>query len=389
LIQLIFIMPNAQPVSIHNPIALLGGLSAHQFMTEYWQKKPLLIRQAMPQFNPLLERGTLFKLAQQEGVESRLIEQHEQGGWSLKHGPFKPKAMPKMSVPNWTLLVQGVDLHDWAVHRMLNQFRFVPDARVDDVMISWASQGGGVGPHFDSYDVFLLQAQGTRRWRIGQPKDLELQDNVPLKILKRFDPDQTFDLEPGDMLYLPPMWTHDGVALSDECMTYSVGFRVPKRNHLASELALRMTDAFEDEALYADAQQVAVSEPARVPPQLQHFARESLELLLKDHASMCCALGEVLTDPKPNVWFEEPASDWNGLDALVLDKRTRMMYDDERIYINGDGFLAEGADAQLMRALADARCLSTEQMGMASEDAKSLLTDWYSAGWLVLQATVL
>ena len=128
----------------------------------------------------------------------------------------------------WTVLIQGVDLHHDSVHALLQQFRFVPDARLDDLMISYATDGGGVGPHFDSYDVFLLQAQGQRKWRIGRQKKFELQEGVPLKILKEFKPEAEYVLNPGDMLYLPPGYAHDGVAVG-ECMTYSVGFKVPRK----------------------------------------------------------------------------------------------------------------------------------------------------------------
>jgi 50S ribosomal protein L16 3-hydroxylase len=144
-------------------------------------------------------------------VESRLIVQQAKG-WRMKQGPFAPRSLPPLSQKAWTLLVQGVDLHDAGAHALLQQFRFVPDARLDDLMISFATPGGGVGPHFDSYDVFLLQASGRRRWKIGRQKDLTLQEGVPLKILQNFEPEQEFVLEAGDMLYLPPRYAHDGVA---------------------------------------------------------------------------------------------------------------------------------------------------------------------------------
>ena len=219
------------------PLALLGGLTPAQFMRQYWQKKPLLVRQAIPGFKALLPRADLFALASQEGVESRLVQQTE-GAWKFQHGPFTRRALPPLQRPHWTLLVQGVDLHNDSVHALMQQFRFVPDARLDDVMISYASDGGGVGPHFDSYDVFLLQAHGQRRWRIGRQKDLSLRDDVPMKILSHFEPEEDWVLEPGDLLYLPPRWAHDGVAV-DACMTYSVGFRAPARRGLRAPCCIR------------------------------------------------------------------------------------------------------------------------------------------------------
>ncbi len=382
------------PSAVDTPLTLLGGLTAQQFMKKHWQKKPLLVRGAIPGFKPLLTRPQLFDLSAREEVESRLIVQTQAQAtgkskkkaagpaWTLGHGPFKKGAFPPIDQPGWTLLVQGVDLHDDALHQLLNRFRFVPDARLDDLMISWASEGGGVGPHFDSYDVFLLQASGKRHWRIGRQKDLSLQPDVPLKILTNFEPEEEHVLEAGDMLYLPPRWAHDGIAVGEGCMTYSMGFRVPQRASLASELVLRMTDAFEDATLYKDSSQPATDTPALIPDTLQAFAQDALQRLLSDRESLACALGEVMTDPKPKVWFDEPEADWSG-GPLRLDRRTRMMYDTQHIYINGDSFRAAGADARLMRRLADRRVLGAADLVRASADAREWLTDWHSAGWVV------
>ena len=173
------------------PLTLLGGLTPAQFMKTYWQKKPLLIRQAIPDFKSPISVAALKKMSKQDEVESRLI-QREKNQWQMDCGPFS--RLPKASIPDWTLLVQSVDIHDDAACALMNQFRFVPDARLDDLMISLATVGGGVGPHFDSYDVFLLQAHGRRRWRFGQQKDLSLVDGLPLKILSDFAPEQEFIL---------------------------------------------------------------------------------------------------------------------------------------------------------------------------------------------------
>ncbi len=233
-------------MEINQPLPLLGGLSAAQFMRRYWQKKPLLVRQAIPAMVPPIERGALFALAEQEEVESRLIR-HGKAGWTLKHGPLPRRALPPLKQPGWTMLVQGVDLHHEGVHELLRQFRFLPDARLDDLMISYASDTGGVGAHFDSYDVFLLQAQGRRRWSIGKQSDLRLQPGVPLKILENFEPEQTFVLEPGDMLYLPPRYAHDGVAVGDDCMTCSIGLRSSALGELGADLLARMAQAYSED----------------------------------------------------------------------------------------------------------------------------------------------
>lgn len=362
------------------PRTMLGGLSPAQFMRRYWQKKPLLIRNAFPGFTPFVNRQALFAMAADEVVESRMIV-HKASGWTLRHGPFARTVFPPLKQPRWTLLVQGVDLHLDAGRALLERFRFVPDARLDDLMISWASDGGGVGPHFDSYDVFLLQASGQRHWRIGRQKDLSLEPDVPLKILSNFEPEEEHLLNLGDMLYLPPRWAHDGVAVGDDCMTYSIGFRVPQRGGLAGELLQRMADDFDDTTLYRDPDQAATDTPAAMPQALEAFAADALQRLLAERESLACALGEVMTEPKPKVWFEEPQHDWVP-GALTLDRRTRMMYDARHVFINGDGFRAAGADARLMRSLADTRSLGTRQVAQASPAALALLQDWFEAGWL-------
>lgn len=365
----------------HQPLTLLGGLTPSQFMRRHWQKKPLLVRQAIPGFVPPVQRAELFDLAGQDGVESRLVQQLR-GAWKLRQGPLTRRALPSLKQPDWTLLVQGVDLHHQGVHALMQQFRFVPEARLDDLMISYASNGGGVGPHFDSYDVFLLQAHGRRRWRIGRQKDLTLKDGIPLKVLAQFEPEEEFVLEPGDMLYLPPRYAHDGVA-EGECMTYSIGFRAPARAELANELLVRLTEEAEDgdaRVLYRDPRQEAVEHPAAIPAGLQDFAREALARALAEPLALERALGEYLTEPKPNVWFD-PDESGAMIESVVLDRRTRMMYDAQHVFINGESYRAAGRDATLMRRLADQRRLSVREMARASDDALELISSWCDAGW--------
>jgi len=370
-------------MDINTPLTLLGGLTASQFMRKHWHKKPLLVRQAIPGFKAPIPRARLLAMAGEDGVESRLIQQLEGDNWKLSHGPLSRRSLPALTKPGWTVLVQGVDMHDAKAHELLQQFRFVPEARLDDLMISFATDQGGVGPHFDSYDVFLLQAQGKRRWRIGRQKDLSLQQGKPLKILSNFEPEEEFVLEPGDMLYLPPKWAHDGVA-EGECMTYSIGFRSPDRSELGRELLLRMSDEPDEPetpVIYRDPKQEAVSNPALIPEGMYDFAREALKKAMAEPLALERALGEYLTDPKPNVWFEH--GDENGMfESVVLDRRTRMMYDAKHIFINGESYLAGGRDATLMRKLADSRALSRKDLATASDDALELLSSWFDAGWV-------
>ena len=370
-------------MNTEHPLALLGGLTPSQFMKRHWQKKPLLVRNAIPGFVPCLDRAQLVALAGQEGVESRLIVDSDKG-WKMKHGPLVKRSLPPFSQKKWTFLVQGVDLHHDGVHALMQQFRFVPDARLDDVMISYATDGGGVGPHFDSYDVFLLQAHGQRRWRIGRQKDLSLQPSVPLKILQNFEAEEEFVLNPGDMLYLPPKYAHDGVA-EGECMTWSIGFRAPQEGELARELLLGLADeAFDGvgEALYRDPRQAAVASPAAIPPALSDFARQVVQKALKDPHLLDSLLGEYLTEPKSNVWFEGGQTEPDLSAGVQLDRRTKMMHDARHVFINGESFRVGGKDARFLRQLADNRVLSAASCAMLSDAAQEALLDWMSADWV-------
>jgi 50S ribosomal protein L16 3-hydroxylase len=377
-------------MNVNEPLQLLGGLTPATFMRRHWQKKPLVIRQAIPQFQAPVGRQELLDLAAMDDVESRLVVQAQPGTnkpWRFRQGPFARKALPPFKQAGWTLLVQGVDLHDERVHALMNQFRFVPDARLDDLMISYASDGGGVGPHFDSYDVFLLQAHGRRRWRIGRQKDLSLQPDMPLKILANFEPEEEFVLEPGDMLYLPPRYAHDGVA-EGECMTYSIGFRAPAQGELAREVLQRMAEQAVDEvgnALYRDPQQAAMEHSGAIPDAMVDFAQKALEEALRDPLALRRALGEYLSEPKANVWFED-GDDAVGPGHVRLDRRTRMLYDQHHVFINGESFRASGRDAQLMQRLADARELTATEHKRLGAAAQDLLADWCAAGWMYVDA---
>jgi 50S ribosomal protein L16 3-hydroxylase len=360
----------------------LGGMSPAGFMRRHWHKKPLLVRGAFEGIAPVLSRTQLFELASRDEVESRVVS-HAKGRWELRRGPFSRRSLPALSQPRWTLLVQGVDLHDDRAHELLQRFAFLPQARLDDLMISFATDGGGVGPHFDSYDVFLLQVQGRRRWRIGRQRELTLRDDVPLKILAHFEPEEEHVLEPGDMLYLPPRWAHDGIALG-ECQTYSIGFRSPASGELAREILQRMAEEADEaagDAIYRDPSQAASAATGEVPRALQAFARDAVQRALRGGDVLERALGEYLTEPKANVWFEAGRAPHETAMGLRLDRRTRMMYDARHVFINGESLRASGRDAKLMRVLADTRMLSRGELAGASDGAREVLASWIDAGW--------
>jgi 50S ribosomal protein L16 3-hydroxylase len=365
----------------NRPLALLGGLTPSEFMRRHWQKRPLLIRGALA--GPFLSRARLFALARSPDVESRLVSRTERGGWTLAHGPFRRGALPPRTQPRWTLLVQGVDLHDEGARKLLDEFRFVPDARLDDVMVSYASDGGGVGPHVDSYDVFLLQARGRRRWRIARRFDAALRRDAPLKVLRRFAAEQEYVLDAGDMLYLPPGWAHDGAAEGGDCMTYSIGFRAPRRTDLGIDLVERLLDgaAAGDGPLYADPKQGATRTPARIPAPLLAFAVGAARELVASERDLERALGEALTRRKPNVRFDARPQRLRTA-GVSLDRRTAMLYDDEHVFVNGVSHRVARKDAPLLRRLADRRQLEAARVTAASADAKALLRVWLRAGWL-------
>ena len=218
--------------------SILGEISTADFLANYWQKKPLLIRGAIPNFEPPIDGDELAGMALEAEVESRLVVGSE---WQLEHGPFDEERFATLPESQWTLLVQAVDLWVPEVAELLCKFDFLPSWRLDDIMVSYAEDGGSVGPHFDYYDVFLLQGAGKRRWQIGQHCDehTPLVANTDLKILADFAATDEWVLEPGDMLYLPPQIAHHGVAMG-ACTTFSVGFRSPAATEMLDDLATEL-----------------------------------------------------------------------------------------------------------------------------------------------------
>jgi 50S ribosomal protein L16 3-hydroxylase len=366
----------------------LGDLTPATFLREYWHKKPLVIRQALPAFKPLLSREALFELAAQEDVESRLIT-HFRQTWQMQNGPIAE--LPGSNKKEWTLLVQGVNLHDDAADALLRQFNFIADARLDDLMISYATDGGGVGPHFDSYDVFLLQAQGRRLWRIGSQKDLSLVDGVPLKILRNFQPQQEFVLEAGDMLYLPPHYAHDGVALG-EGMTYSIGFRAPSFQELGEAFLQFMSDSIDLPGRYADPDLQPSTHPAEISRAMLTQVAGELNKVRFTEDDIAIFLGEYLSEPKARTYFTSPKRPLTPARfeqsmrkrGIALSRKTQMLYRGKHVFINGESFAAGRADKAALCELADRRCLDGAVVASASQDVLDALYVWYQDGWLDL-----
>ncbi|HSO06120.1 MAG TPA: cupin domain-containing protein, partial [Pelomicrobium sp.] len=323
-------------------IALLGGLDLDTFLRRHWQKRPLLVRGALPGFRGLATPAGLRALAARDEVESRIVARRG-GRWRVAHGPFPARTWRGAPARDWTLLVQGLDLHLDAAHALLAGFSFIPYARLDDVMVSHAVPGGGVGPHFDSYDVFLLQGSGRRRWRISAQRDLDLVPGVPLKILRRFHPEQEWVLEPGDLLYLPPRYAHEGTAI-DECTTYSIGFRAPSHQELASQFLDFLHDRLDLDGLYADPDLAPQRHPARIPPQMVARFAAALEKARWKPRDVAEFAGVFLSEPKPSVVFDPPqrplsASRFRAAAArrgIALDRRSRLLTAGARAFINGE-----------------------------------------------------
>ena len=369
-------------------LPLLGDITPAQFLRDYWHKKPLLIRNAIPGFKPLLSLDALTKLASTNHAESRLIAAVD-GAWSMQHGPLE--SLPPLTQKEWTLLVQGVNLFDAKADALLRQFRFLPDARLDDLMVSFATDGGGVGPHFDSYDVFLLQAQGQRRWRIGPQKDLSLVEGLPLKILANFKPNEEFVLNPGDMLYLPPHYAHDGVAIGD-CQTYSIGFRSPSYQELGEAFLQFMADSIDLPGRYADPELEATAKPAEIPRHMLETITEEINKVRFTEEDVTIFLGEYMSEPKHNVFFTGPAKPLTfgkfgeaaAKKGLSLSRKTQMLYRGKHVFINGESFGVGRADKVALELLANHRALAGAEVAQASDDVMDALYTWYQDGWIEL-----
>jgi 50S ribosomal protein L16 3-hydroxylase len=366
---------------------LLGGLSLREFFARYWQKRPLLVRGAWPGLRDPASVSDLFRLAARDDCESRLVLRRGTR-WTLRRGPLAPAALRALPARHWTLLVQGLNHFAPEAERMMRRFAFVPYARLDDVMVSYAAPGGGVGPHADSYDVFLLQGRGRRRWRIAVRGDRALDPRAPLRVLRRFRAERDWVLEPGDMLYLPPGVAHDGVAL-EPCLTYSIGFRAPSARSLGTEFLGFLQDALAlADTLYADPDLVATRTPARLGDALVERCARMLDEVRWSRRLVVEFLGRHFSEPKPHVRFTPPRAPLAAAAfaracarrGVVLAPATGMLYRAERVFINGESAAAPPAARAALARLADRRALAAGTS--ITPAAAALLYTWYRAGYL-------
>jgi 50S ribosomal protein L16 3-hydroxylase len=369
---------------------ILNDITPQAFMREHWHKRLRVIREAIRDFADPLTPEDIMKLATREGVESRLVIRDGKR-WTLEHGPFKAARFKQLPNKNWTLLVQGLNLYVPAADALLRKFDFLPQVRLDDVMVSLAAPGGGVGPHFDSYDVFLLQGIGTRRWRLSEQDDLELDPNAPLKILKKMRPSLEIDLVAGDMLYLPPHVAHDGVAAQREgfCTTYSIGFRAPTNQEIADAFSQWVVETAEIEGRLTDPELTATDKPGKIPAIYAKKVADAIAQLQIDKDTITQFAGCFATELKLNVMFTPPVSPLSRAafakqaraQGVHLDAGVQCVYDAKHLYINGDAFVMLG-DRAFWETLADRRSATLDQ-ALATETIDAL-HGWYQDGWLHL-----
>lgn len=363
---------------------LLGGRSPARFLRDYWHKKPLLVRQAVPGFSGLIEPRALLRLAQREDVESRRVI-GSGNDWRLDHGPFAAADFKGLPKNDWTLLVQSLDHVLPQAKTLLARFDFIPHARLDDLMVSYAVPGGSVGPHFDSYDVFLLQGMGHRRWQISAQKDLRLIDDAPLRILRRFVAEEEWVLEPGDMLYLPPHYAHHGVAL-DRCMTYSIGFRAPTTQEIAHAFLDHLQDTLDLPGRYADPDLRRQTHPAEIGTAMLAQIESMIARIRWDRRDIHEFAGRYLSEPKPHVFFDPPQQPLGfaafarqaARHGVALDLKSRMLFRGRRFFINGESFTATAGEAAALKGLADSRRLAPP----LPDTLLPRLYAWYEDGWL-------
>jgi 50S ribosomal protein L16 3-hydroxylase len=367
-------------------LALLGGLTVNTFLREYWQKKPLLVRQALPQFNGLLDLKQLITLACDQDAQARVVTQR-QGKWQLYQAPFEPEDFDSLAKSRWTVLLQGLNHYLPEGAELLKQFNFVPHARLDDLMVSYAPKGGGVGPHFDAYDVFLLQGKGHRRWQISTQADRTLIEGAPLRILKDFKVEQEWVLAPGDMLYLPPHCAHNGIA-EDDCMTYSIGFRTPAYQELAEQFLVYLQDRVCVDGTYADPDLKTQRHPSEISADMLNQVENVIRQVQWGKRDIAGFLGCYLSEPKPHIFFEppeKPSSRARFVQSLktrgvALDLKTQMLCHEGTVFINGEAH-AVGKDAyRALRILADTRQLN-DVPGLPAQ-ALDLLYQWYTDGYI-------
>ena len=387
--------------SLAKPTALLGGLTPATFLRRHWQKRPLLVRQALPGFQGIVDRDALFALATRGDAISRLVIEHPgrrpSARWERHDGPFGAIEPGMLPASRWTLLVHGVEGLVPGGWELLSAFDFVPLARVDDLMVSFAADGGSVGPHDDRYDVFLLQGPGRRRWRIQRGGERALDPEASIKVLRAFEPEEEWVLEPGDLLYLPPGVAHHGIA-EGPCFTYSIGFLAPSQGELVQAflgyLAEVLEHRLDPRAIYEDPDLTPAADPLAIgDPMLGRF-RGALGGIRWDRGDVEDFVGRFLTRPKAHNVFPAPRRPLaeaafvrrlRGRGQLALALPSRGLVRPGQLFFNGEAHRADRATLRLFAQLVRGRSLSLP-LAPPPPLARRLLYAWWRAGFLTLSA---
>jgi 50S ribosomal protein L16 3-hydroxylase len=356
------------------------------FMKRHWQREPLLVRGALPRFADPLSPREVLALAASPDASARLVR-HRGSKWSVEHGPFPSSRFKQLPRRDWTVLVQDTNHFSRRADALLSHFDFIPHARIDDVMVSYAVPGGSVGPHVDSYDVFLLQGQGRRRWQISGQKDHSFVPGVDLKILQRFTPESEWILEAGDMLYLPPGVAHHGVAES-ECLTWSIGFRAPTDAELVAGFLDFLRDRLEPEGQYEDPGAAPARHPGEIPAGMIEHAARAMQAIRWTPAELREFAGRFLSDPKPQAYFTPPRKPLAraqfaraaAREGLALDPRARLIFSGTLVFLNGEPVAAAATARACLRRLADERTLSGPLAAPA--EFWDLVHGWYLRGFV-------
>ena len=375
----------------------LGDLSLEVFLAEYWQKKPLFVRNALPKVKPPIAADELAGLACEEEVESRLIIQDAVSDqWELTHGPFADATFSALPTTHWTLLVQAVDHWVPAAAEFLAQFYFIPSWRVDDLMISYSGDKGGVGPHYDNYDVFLVQVNGRRQWEVGGIYDetSPLRPDTPVKILTEWEPEHRWLLEPGDLLYVPPRVGHSGIAVGEDCMTCSVGFRAPSHRDILLDFPEYIGEQLNEEVRYADPDLVPQVNPGQITPEAVKIVQKILTKYVEDQDSLAQWFGRYMTSPKYQ--DEETTQEDHRLadirqhlaagGTLIKNEGSRFAFQEHGkdfwLFVDGRQYTCSEAETELVKTLCADRTFSN-LLGQ-SEEHDSLLVDLLNHGSLYL-----
>jgi len=355
----------------------LGTITPPQFLAEYWQKKPLLIRQAIPNFVSPLSPDELAGLACEAQVESRLImERGGQKPWQVRHGPFSEQDFAQLPESYWTLLVQEVDRHVPEIADLIDKFSFIPSWRIDDLMISYAVPQGSVGPHTDSYDVFLLQAYGTRRWQISSQVS-ELLPDLELKILREFTAEQEWVVSPGDLLYLPPGVAHYGVAL-DDCMTFSIGFLAPSHTDMLNDYVTFALNQLDENIRYSDPELQQQSNFGEISAQTIAKIKQVIHSLPQDDHLIQQWFGRFVTQTRSGIQLDTPEVEYTAHSWLLelqhchLRRAARMAFipnpDNVILFVEGQAITLPKSNAALATLL-------TQQRDFTHQDLKKFLND--------------